>query len=405
MPQYYKYLIVGGGMTGDAAIEGIREIDQAGSIGLFSMEPDFPYNRPPLSKGVWKGDQLDTIWRGQAKPGVTYHLGQEVKQLDLTGKQITTANAEAYSFDKLLLATGVSPRRFEFEGAEEVIYYRTVADFRRLRENAQPGQHYAVVGGGFIGAEIAAALTLNGVEVTMLFPAQGIGSRIFPADLSHFLNDYYAEKGVDVRPGVTLTGLERTGQQFLLQTNQTGPAQTLVVDGLVAGLGVRPNTALAEAAGLKVADGIIVDERLRTGHPDVYAAGDVAIFHNPALGKSIRVEHEDNANTMGRLAGRNMAGQNEPYLHLPSYYSDLFDLGYEAVGDLDSRLQIVADWQVPFQEGQVYYMQDRRVRGVLLWNTWDKVEAARALIAEPGPFLAAALKGRLAPELQEAVEI
>jgi NADPH-dependent 2,4-dienoyl-CoA reductase/sulfur reductase-like enzyme len=166
----------------------------------------------------------------------------------------------------------------------------------------------------------------------------------------------------------------------------------------VAGLGIRPNTGLADAAGLKLDDGILVDERLRTSHPDVYAAGDVARFYNPALGKLLRVEHEDNANTMGRLAGRNMAGQTELYTHLPSFYSDLFELGYEAVGDLDSRLEIVADWQEPFQQGQVYYLQAGRVRGVLLWNTWDKVDAARALIAEPGPFEAAALTGRLAPE-------
>jgi NADPH-dependent 2,4-dienoyl-CoA reductase/sulfur reductase-like enzyme len=163
----------------------------------------------------------------------------------------------------------------------------------------------------------------------------------------------------------------------------------------VAGLGIEPNTPLARAAGLEVRDGIVVDEMLRAGHPDVYAAGDVAAFRNPALGERIRVEHEDNANTMGRAAGRNMAGASEPYHHLPFFYSDLFDLGYEAVGDLDARLETFADWKQPYREGVVYYLRHGRVRGALLWNTWDQVNPARRLIAEPGPFRPQDLKGRL----------
>jgi 3-phenylpropionate/trans-cinnamate dioxygenase ferredoxin reductase subunit len=144
-----------------------------------------------------------------------------------------------------------------------------------------------------------------------------------------------------------------------------------------------------------VDDGVVVDERLRASHPDVYAAGDVAAFPNPALGERTRVEHEDAANSMGRLAGRNMAGRDEPYRELPFFYSDLFDMGYEAVGDTDSRLETVMDWKEPYREGVVYYVRDGRVRGVLLWNVWEKVDDARRLIAEPGPFRPEELKGRL----------
>jgi 3-phenylpropionate/trans-cinnamate dioxygenase ferredoxin reductase component len=144
-----------------------------------------------------------------------------------------------------------------------------------------------------------------------------------------------------------------------------------------------------------VENGIIVDEYLRTTNPDIYAAGDVAAFFNPALGKRIRVEHEDNAISMGRSAGRNMAGQLEPYHHLPFFYSDLFDFGYEAVGELDSRFEIMADWTRPNEEGVIYYLQNNRVRGVLLWNVWEQVEAARQLIADPGPFTTKDLIGRL----------
>jgi len=169
----------------------------------------------------------------------------------------------------------------------------------------------------------------------------------------------------------------------------------LVAEVLVAGLGITPAVELAEQAGLPVDNGVLVDEFCRTSHPDVYAAGDVANFANPALGTRLRVEHEDNANTMGRTAGLNMAGRATAYDHLPFFYSDLFDLGYEAVGDLDARLETVADWKEPFREGVVYYLKNGRVRGVLLWNTWGQVDHARALIAERGPFTPRDLKGRL----------
>ena len=163
----------------------------------------------------------------------------------------------------------------------------------------------------------------------------------------------------------------------------------------MAGLGIEPNVELARKVGLEVEKGIIVDEFLRTNIPDIFAAGDVAEFFNPALGKRIRVEHEDNANSMGRLAGLNMAGKPEPYNHLPFFYSDMFELGYEAVGEVDSHLETFADWKQPNEEGVIYYLKNDRVRGMLLWNVWEQVEAARKLIAEPGLFTIKDLKGRL----------
>jgi len=169
----------------------------------------------------------------------------------------------------------------------------------------------------------------------------------------------------------------------------------LTVDGVIAGIGIEPNVQLAESAGLKVDNGIVVDDSLCTSVSDIYAAGDAANFHNPALGQRLRVEHEDNANTMGRMAGRAMAGASVVYDHLPFFYSDLFDLGYEAVGALDSRLETFADWVEPFRKGVVYYLREGRVRGVLLWNVWEQVDAARQLISEAGPFKGTDLKGRL----------
>jgi NADPH-dependent 2,4-dienoyl-CoA reductase/sulfur reductase-like enzyme len=229
----------------------------------------------------------------------------------------------------------------------------------------------------------------------MFFPEDGIGARLFPADLSRFLVGYYGEKGVEVLSGQRVTGVREEGERVVVET-ASGTRRT--VDAVVAGLGIVPDTAIAEAAGLRVDDGIVVDERLRTSHPDVFAAGDVARFTAPALGSRIRVEHEDNAVTMGRAAGRSMAGDSTPYAHLPSFYSDLFELGYEAVGEMDPGGETVADWKEPFREGVVYYLADDRVRGVLLWNTWDQVDEARALIASPGPFRAADVVGRLPRE-------
>jgi 3-phenylpropionate/trans-cinnamate dioxygenase ferredoxin reductase component len=389
--EHYKYLIIGGGMTADAAVQGIRSVDAVSKIGVISAESDSPYNRPPLSKSLWKGEQVDTIWRKTNGPNTTVQLGRTVTTIDPANKQVSDKQGNRYSWDKLLLATGGSPRRLPF-GDDNIIYFRTLADYRRLRALTEKGQHFAVIGGGFIGSEIAAALTLNQKKVVMLFPGKNIGDRIFPPVLSQFVSNFYREKGVEVLTGERVSGLETRGNQLFVKA--TSPREILV-DGVVAGIGIEPNVELAQAANLKLENGIVVDEFLRTSHPDIFAAGDVAAFHNPALAKRIRVEHEDNANTMGTLAGRNMAGQSEPYHHLPSFYSDMFELGYEAVGELDSRLEMFADWKRPNKEGVIYYLQDARVRGVLLWNVWGQVDAARALISEPGPFRAENLKGRI----------
>jgi NADPH-dependent 2,4-dienoyl-CoA reductase/sulfur reductase-like enzyme len=378
-------------MTAAAAVDGIREVDSAGGIGLISAELDAPYDRPPLSKALWKGKPLDSIWRKTENKGVTIHMGRLVKEIIPKQKHVVDDKGDIFTYNKLLLATGGKPRRLAF-GDDQIMYFRTLADYRRLRALTETGQRFAVIGGGFIGSEIAAALALNGKEVVMIFPGKDIGDRVFPRPLAQFVSNFYKQKGVEVLAGEEIIGLETRGNQRVLKTRTK---REIVVDAVVAGVGIEPNTELAQTIGIKVENGIIVDELLRTSHPDIHAAGDVASFYNPALGKRIRVEHEDNANSMGQLAGRNMAGKSELYHHLPFFYSDMFDLGYEAVGEVDSRLETFADWKKPNEEGVIYYLQNGRVRGVLLWNVWEQVEAARRLIAEPGPFTVKDLKGRL----------
>ena len=399
--KHYHYLIVGGGLTGDAAVRGIRELDAEGSIGMISMEPDPPYTRPNLSKGLWKGRPLEKIWRNTQDLDVELYLERKVTQLDPPKKYLRDDTGEEYTYDKLLLATGGSPIRLPF-GDDNIIFYRDVQDYQRLRALTERGERFLVIGGGFIGSEIAAALTMIGKKVVMVFPEESIGANIYPSDLSGFLNDYYREKGVEVVSDDLVASLEQIGDRSTVRTKS---GRVFEVDGVVAGIGIRPNLGLAQQAGLQVENGIIVDEHLLTSAPDTYAAGDVANFFHSALGKRVRVEHEDNALRMGKMAGRNMAGADESYTHVPMFYSDLFELGYEAVGELSSKLETVADWQEPLKKGVVYYLGDGRVRGVLLWNVWDFVPEARALLSALGPFSASDLKGRLSSKDEHATSM
>jgi 3-phenylpropionate/trans-cinnamate dioxygenase ferredoxin reductase component len=387
----YQYLIIGGGMTAAAAVDGIREVDANGTIGIISAETNPPYNRPPLSKGLWKGDPLKSVWRKMTGKPAELHLGCRVSEIDPGKQQVIDNAGKITSYGKLLLATGGTPRRLPFDD-DQVIYFRTLSDYEHLRALTETGGRFAVIGGGFIGSEIAAALAMNGKNVVLIFPGREIGERLFPRELCKYVSSVYRQKGVELVSEEKVVASASRGNQRVLTTTS---GREIIVDGVVAGIGLEPNIDLAKAAGLSTKNGIVVDEFLRTSIAGIYAAGDVAEFYNPTLAKRMRVEHEDNANSMGRLAGRNMAGMTEPYDHLPSFYSDMFELGYEAAGEVDSRLETFADWKRPNEEGVVYYLKEGRVRGVLLWNVWNQVPAARALIAEPGPFTSDNLKGRL----------
>ena len=195
----FRYLIIGGGMAADSAIKGIREIDETGSIGLVSMEEYPPYDRPPLTKALWKGKPLDKIWRHVSEEEVTMYLGRKIVSLDCDNMTAIDENKDSYKGDKILIATGGTPRHFSF--GENIVYYRTLDSYKQLEKLAKEGtkdQVFAVIGGGFIGSEIAAALAMNDKKVTMLMPEDGIGSRIFPPDMSEYINDYYRQKGVEI---------------------------------------------------------------------------------------------------------------------------------------------------------------------------------------------------------------
>jgi len=371
-------------MTADAACRGIRDHDSEGSIGLIGDEPHPPYSRPPLSKGLWHGTAEESIWRGTADLGVELHLGTRAAAIDRAARTVSDSAGRTFEYEQLLLATGGRPRRAAWDTGDDVVYFRTVDDYRRLRKLADAGARFVVLGGGFIGSEIAAALTSEGCAVQLLFPEPGIGARLFPAEMALSVNELYRAHGVEVLPGELVSGVESSDGPLAVSLETGGMLET---DAVVAGLGIAPDTELAEASGLAVSDGIVVDEYGRAGDTgDVWAAGDVARFPAKVLGTDIRVEHEDQANSHGRAVGANMAGAGLPYDHLPFFYSDLFELGYEAVGEVDSRRETEAVWVEPYRKGVVAYLDGgRRPRGFLLVDTWGKVDAATGLIEAADP--------------------
>lgn len=394
MRDSYDYVVVGAGMAGDAAAHGIREVDPAGTILVVGREPTAPVTRPALTKKLWTDPEFafDQVWlRTAEETGAELLLGESVIGVDTAARTITTDADVTVRYGALLLATSGHPRRLPgVEDSGRVIYFRTVRDYERLRDLAGDGRHVVVVGGGYIGTELAAALVQNDTRVTLVFPQDVLTGSTFPDALARRVERRYAEAGVTLLRGTTVAAAE-SGPDGVTVTLDDG--RTVAADGVVVGAGLQIETDRARSAGLEVDDGVLVDDRLRTSDPHVWAAGDVAQYPDRLLG-SRRVEHVDNATTMGRQAGRNLAGADEPYDHTPFFYSDLFELGYEAVGRLDASLETVEDWHADdLGAGVVYYLDGGRVAGVLLWNVWDATDRAREVIATQTDVRPEALRG------------
>jgi len=390
----YDYVIVGAGVAAAGAVKGIRAHDEDGTILLLGAEPDGPVYRPDLSKKLWLEDDAELDASSLDTDDAELVTDTVVESIDPAAHRVTLAGGASLGYGALLLATGSEPRRLSVPEGPRVRYFRTAEDFRALRAVAGEGARVAVVGGGYIGGEMASALAQNGARVTMVLDGDYVQEHMFPRGLAESVTADFAGHDVDVRHGLVEDG-EFSDDQVTLHLED---GTTLTADAVVIGIGVTPRTDLAEAAGLTVDDGIVVDEHLRTSVPDVYAAGDVAAYADPLLGRR-RVEHVDNAEKMGEAAGRIMAGAETTYAYTPFFWSDLFDAGYEAIGDLSSDLHTVEDWaDDDHKTGVVYYLDGGSVRGVLLWNVWDKVDDARALIAETGqePLTdTESLKGRI----------
>lgn len=379
-----KFLIVGAGLAGASAVEGIREHDSKGSITIIGAEDHLPYNRPPLSKKLWFGKKevKDIFIHNQDfydQNGVTFFAGRRVLFLDVKNKTASDSQGESHRFEKLLLATGGTPTRLPIPGGDlaGLCYYRVLDDYERMKSAAAQGKSAVIIGGGFIGSEMAAALCINKLNVTMIYPSKQLCDRVFPEDLGMAMERLYQSRGIRILKGQKPLSFEQKGDRFVVQTSG---GEKLTSDLVIVGVGIKPTVELAEHAGLATGDGIIINEYLQTAHPDIYAAGDNARFPSQALGQSRRMEHWDNALNQGKHAGQNMAGAHDPFIYMPSFFSDLFEFGYEAVGEVNSRMETLADWRKPFDTGVIYYLRNNQIRGTMMCNIWDKVEAARTLI-------------------------
>ncbi|HEY5993125.1 MAG TPA: FAD-dependent oxidoreductase [Gallionellaceae bacterium] len=402
MTLVYDYVIVGGGLAGASAIQGIRELDPSGKILLVGEEIHLPYDRPPLSKKLWFGKQkVEDIFlhdRGfYDAHGVTLALDTRATRLNPDAKTLAASSGDTYRYGRLLLATGCKPRRLGIPGGEleGICYFRNFDDYLHVSGVAGEGKSVVVVGGGFIGSELAAALNICKLDVTMIFPSALICDKVFPDYLSRAVQQRFVDKGVrivaqDKPVSFARNGMSGKDGKFVTRT-ESGKA--IESDIVIVGVGVLPELELAKSGGLAVGNGIVVNEFLQTSREEVYAAGDNAFFPYRALGITTRIEHWDHAINQGRSAGRNMAGAGEPYTYQPYFFSDLFEFGYEATGEVDSRLETFADWEKEYETGVIYYLREGKVRGVMMCNVWDKVEAARELVRKGAQMAPEQLRG------------
>ncbi|QGU07359.1 Anthranilate 1,2-dioxygenase system ferredoxin--NAD(+) reductase component [Corynebacterium occultum] len=394
----YHHLIIGGGVAADKAARAIRKADPETSIGILSADGDGPVYRPALTKDLWHGEDEDPASQDLhtvADTGAELFTGVEVTALDPAAHTVTTTQGHTVSYGQLLLATGSTARRFGAFEDERLIYLRGVSDYRRLRELARPGKKIAVVGGGYIGSEIAAGLSTTGAEVSTYFMNETLLDNMFPPSITTHLEKVFAAHGIRLFPGFQLDSLE-LGEQITLH-DKTG--QQATADVVVLGLGAVLNTRLAEAAGLELRAGAVaVDARLRTSAEDIFAAGDIAHFEDPIFGPR-HIEHMDMAERSGRTAGRNMAGGKEDFHYTPLFYSDLFEDGYEALGRLSTHFELIEVWDEAKSAAVIWYLEDDKVTGVLLWNTWRSVPKAREVAAasRAGTLAPAELGGQITP--------
>ena len=389
MVETYDYVIVGAGMAADAAIAGIRRHDQDGTILVIGDEHFPPYQKPPLSKKLWMEDMRmeDVFLRGVGRPGVHLRTGTKAQGLDLARQAVTLPDSLTVGYKKLMLAMGARPRRL-VSPSDAVYYVGSLTEHIRLFRALSSSRHVLVVGGGFIGAEMAAALSSKGHQVTWLlqedYPFQGF----FPKNLADYVAAEYRRRGVVIAANQAVAHIDVDAQGVKALTHTS---KVFMGDLAVLGVGVIPNDDLARNAGLAgESGGVLVNEELCSSDPRVWAAGDVAIMPGGSF-----MMHEDHAVTQGKIAGENMAGSHKAYTHQSFFYSDLYHFGYEAIGRLDANLSVVEDWVIFGEEGVLYYLDGKRLVGVLNWNVWDGIPKARRLLQQDSSMDGTTLIGKI----------
>ena len=379
-------LLVGGGLAAATCAGSLRDSGYDGRLVLLSDEPHQPYERPPLSKGHLLGTEElakafvhDTAW--YQDHDVELRLGSPVRRVDASAHTVTT-DREEWSYDRLLLATGSSARRLAMADASDgpVHYLRTMDDSVRLKRLLVPGRSIAVLGAGWIGLEVAAAAATAGCEVVVVEPATHPLLRVLGPEVGSVFARLHCAHGVDLRTGVTPTAITAPdGNRVVLELSDRS---SVTADTLVVGIGATPNTALAEAAGLEVDNGVLVDEHLRTSHPDVFAAGDLANAYHPRLGRRVRVEHWDNAIQQGRAAAANLLGAEQPYERFPYFFTDQYDLGMEYVGTTspDGYDEVVVRGDLAARVFTAFWVEAGHVVAGMQANDWDATPHMRRLV-------------------------
>ncbi len=381
---HHRYVIVGGGVAGASAIEGIRAHDPVGSILLLSRENHTPYRRPLLSRDLWlrAESRADLSYFGDAyyrEKNVEVLLRRDIVELVPEKKAIWDDRGTEYTYDKLLLATGVRPRMIDVPGAEhpELHYFRSLEDFLVLEHRIGQVRHVLVIGEDFLALELAASIRHRGRDVTLVVAHDYPLQRMLPRDMGSLVLDMCRDAGVEL---VTNEWVEAFENQSGMLLARTRGGNVITSQTAIAAIGSEPNVELAEGAGLEIGNGIEVDEYAHASTADIWAAGDVAEFPLLALGRSMRLEQWDHAIHHGRTAGANMAGANQPYTHIPLFAGAVFDVTLEALGDTDSTWETHAVWREPYQEGALFYLHNDIVRGVLMWNSIGDPNWARTAI-------------------------
>ena len=370
------HVIVGAGLAGAKAAETLREEGFDGRVVLIGAEPDRPYERPPLSKDYLRGEaERDAAYVHPAEyygeRDVELRLETVVDAVDLGARELALAGGERLAFTTLLLATGAEPRRLP--GAEGAYYLRDFRDSDALRDVLDRGGRMAVIGGGWIGSEVAASARQKGLEVTLIEQAAAPLEGVLGRELGEIYAGIHRDHGVEVLTGAGVEAVER-GRVTL------AGGRAVECDHVVVGIGVAPRTELAEAAGLDVENGILVDERLRTSAEGVFAAGDVANAQHPLLGTRLRVEHWHNALEQGPAAARSMLGTGEPYDRIPYFFSDQYDVGMEYAGHATEWDEVVFRGDVDGREFIAFWLKDGRVLAGMNVNVWDVTDHIQALI-------------------------
>ena len=393
-------MVIGGGAGSAAAVAELRKQGFDGSLTLVSAENTVPYERPPLSKGFLLGTSgqvpvKDAAWYEQAS--VELILGSRATGLDPAARTVTLSGGAVLGYDQLLLATGVRPRVLPGLDGDGVCYLRTGEDAAALRDKMTAAGHVAVLGGGFIGCEVAAAAIRLGKRATILEALPTLLHRALGPELGDVVAGIHRDEGVDVRTGQQVLGIRpRPGGGVRIST----AAGDVDADVLVVGVGTVPNTELAEQAGLPAGHGIEVDECFATAAPGIYAIGDVAAQHLPGHGGRVRVEHHDTAIRHGRVAARNMLGQREPFGDVHWFWSDQFDHTISSAGLIpgaDGPGELVIRGSLEQRSFSAFSLDGDRVRAVIALNRPRDVLDARRLIARDHSATSAQLRDESLP--------